>query len=142
MKILITGGCGFLGCNIARKVLARGDELFIFDNLSRVGSEKNLEWLKDKGNFRFIHSDIRDKNTVADVIKNVKPDVIFHLAGQVAMTTSINNPRLDFEINALGSFNVLESVKDYSPDTIVVYSSTNKVYGDLEWVTYDETEKR
>ena len=62
----------FLGWDIARKVLARGDEFFIFDNLSRVGSEKNLEWLKDKGNFRFIHSDIRDKNTVADVIKNVK----------------------------------------------------------------------
>lgn len=142
MRILITGGCGFLGCNIARKILETGDELFIFDNLSRVGSEKNLGWLKEKGNFEFINGDIRDKNTVFDIIKKATPDVVFHLAGQVAMTTSISNPRLDFEINALGSFNVLESVKNYSPDTIVVYSSTNKVYGDLEWVHYDETEKK
>jgi CDP-paratose 2-epimerase len=142
MKVLITGGCGFLGCNIARKVLETGDDLFIFDNLSRFGSEKNLEWLKGQGNFTFFHRDIRDKNSVSDVIKEVRPDVIFHLAGQVAMTTSISNPRLDFEINALGSFNVLESVKDYSPDSTVVYSSTNKVYGDLEWVDYDETDKR
>jgi CDP-paratose 2-epimerase len=142
MRVLITGGCGFLGCNIARKVLETGDELFIFDNLSRVGSERNLEWLKGQGNFTFFHRDIRDKKSVDDVIKGVRPDVIFHLAGQVAMTTSISNPRLDFEINALGSFNVLESVKDYSPDSTVVYSSTNKVYGDLEWVDYDETDKR
>jgi len=142
MKFLITGGCGFLGSNIARKILEGGDELFIFDNLSRFGSEKNLDWLMSLGNFTFFHGDIRDKENVSDVIKEVVPDVIYHLAGQVAMTTSINDPRLDFEINALGSFNVLESVKDYSPDSIVVYSSTNKVYGDLEWVGYDETDTR
>jgi CDP-paratose 2-epimerase len=142
MRILITGGCGFLGSNIARKIFEMGDELFIFDNLSRFGSEKNLDWLMSKGNFTFLQGDIRDKENVADVIRKVTPDVIYHLAGQVAMTTSINNPRLDFEINALGSFNVLESVKDYSPDSIVVYSSTNKVYGDLEWVEYDETDTR
>jgi CDP-paratose 2-epimerase len=142
MRVLITGGGGFLGSNIARKILEGGDELFIFDNLSRFGSEKNVEWLKSIGNFSFFHGDIRNKNNVADVIKEVKPDVIYHLAGQVAMTTSINNPRLDFEINALGSFNLLESVKDYCPESIVVYSSTNKVYGDLEWVEYTETDTR
>ncbi|MDO9325302.1 MAG: SDR family NAD(P)-dependent oxidoreductase [Methanoregula sp.] len=142
MRVLITGGGGFLGSNIARKILETGDELFIFDNLSRLGSEKNLDWLKSKGKFSFFQGDIRNKENVADVIKKVTPDVIYHLAGQVAMTTSINNPRLDFEINALGSFNVLESVKDYSPDSIVVYSSTNKVYGDLEWVKYTETDTR
>lgn len=142
MKFLITGGCGFLGSNIARKILERGDELFIFDNLSRFGSEKNFDWLMSIGNFTFFHGDIRNKENVSDVIREVVPDVIYHLAGQVAMTTSINDPRLDFEINALGSFNVLESVKDYSSDSIVVYSSTNKVYGDLEWVEYDETDTR
>jgi CDP-paratose 2-epimerase len=142
MRVLITGGCGFLGSNIARKILESGDELFIFDNLSRFGSEKNMDWLKSIGNFSFFHGDIRDKNNVTDVIKEVTPDVIYHLAGQVAMTTSINNPRLDFEINALGSFNLLESVKDYCPESIVVYSSTNKVYGDLEWVEYTETDTR
>jgi CDP-paratose 2-epimerase len=142
MKFLITGGCGFLGSNISQRILEQGDELFIFDNLSRFGSEKNLDWLKSKGNFTFFHGDIRDKENVTDVIKEIIPDVIYHLAGQVAMTTSINNPRLDFEINALGSFNVLDVVKNYSPETIVVYSSTNKVYGDLEWVKYDETDTR
>jgi CDP-paratose 2-epimerase len=142
MRFLITGGCGFLGSNISRRILEQGDEVFIFDNLSRFGSEKNLDWLKSEGNFTFFHGDIRDRENVADVIKEVIPDVIYHLAGQVAMTTSVNNPRLDFETNALGSFNVLESVKDYSPESIVVYSSTNKVYGDLEWVEYDETDTR
>jgi CDP-paratose 2-epimerase len=142
MRFLITGGCGFLGSNISRRILKQGDEVFIFDNLSRFGSEKNLDWLKSEGNFTFFHGDIRDRENVADVIKEVIPDVIYHLAGQVAMTTSVNNPRLDFETNALGSFNVLESVKNYSPESIVVYSSTNKVYGDLEWVEYDETDTR
>jgi len=142
MSVLITGGCGFLGSNIAQKILELDEELFIFDNLSRFGSEKNFDWLIGKGHFTFFHGDVRDKERVAKVITDVKPDVIYHLAGQVAMTTSINNPRLDFEINALGSFNILDSVKDYSPDSIVVYSSTNKVYGDLEWVEYAETDTR
>lgn len=142
MRVLVTGGCGFLGSNIAGRVIEMGDELFVFDNLSRFGSEKNLEWLKEKGNFRFFRGDIRDKNSVIDVVREVVPDVIYHLAGQVAMTTSIENPRLDFEINALGSFNVLEAVREYSPGCVVVYSSTNKVYGDLEWVEYVEKEKR
>jgi CDP-paratose 2-epimerase len=142
MKLLITGGCGFLGSNISRKILETDDELFIFDNLSRFGAQKNLDWLMSKGDFTFFYGDIRDKEKVADVIREIEPEVIYHLAGQVAMTTSISNPRLDFEVNALGSFNLLESVKDYSPESIVVYSSTNKVYGDLEWVKYDETDTR
>lgn len=142
MKYLITGGCGFLGSNLASEVLKRGKELIILDNLSRMGSIENLPWLKEQGNFRFIHADIRNANDVTRVISEVKPDVIFHLAGQVAMTTSIVNPRLDFEVNALGSFNVLEAVRKHVPECIVIYSSTNKVYGDLEWVRYEETETR
>ena len=143
MKILITGGCGFLGSNISAEVLARqGIELLVFDNLSRMGSNKNLEWLKTKGDFIFFQDDIRNFEKVNEIIKNNTPDVIFHLAGQVAMTTSINDPKADFEINASGTVNVLEAVRKYSKNSIVVYSSTNKVYGDLEWVKYTELEKR
>lgn len=142
MKFLITGGCGFLGSNLAEEVLKRGDELVIFDNLYRVGTEKNLEWLKTLGEFTFYRSDIRNKDDVDYVISKEKPDVIFHVAGQVAMTTSLERPRLDFEINVIGTFNVLEAVKNHCPETIVTYSSTNKVYGDLEYLEYTETESR
>ena len=142
MKYLITGGCGFLGSNIAREILKRNDELIIFENLSRFGSIQNLEWLKGEGEFTFIQGDVRKAADVENAIKTHTPDVIYHLAGQVAMTTSITDPRLDFETNALGSFNVLDSIRKYSPETIIVYSSTNKVYGDLEWTRYEETGSR
>jgi len=142
MKYLITGGCGFLGSNLAAEVLSKQEELYILDNLSRKGSELNLAWLKTKGEFKFFKSDISSKNEINKIIKEVKPDVIFHLAGQVAMTTSINNPRLDFETNVLGSFNLLEAVHHFSKDSIIVYSSTNKTYGDLEWAKYEETKMR
>lgn len=142
MRYLITGGCGFLGSNLAAEVLKRGDELFIFDNLYRTGTELNLKWLQTLGNFKFYHSDIRSYNDVEYAIRDCKPDVIFHLAGQVAMTTSLDNPRFDFEVNVIGGNNVLEVVRKSSPQTIVTYSSTNKVYGDLEWVEYEETETR
>jgi CDP-paratose 2-epimerase len=142
MKYLITGGCGFLGSNIASAILKKNDELIIFDNLYRFGSMQNLEWLKSQGEFTFLQGDIRKAADVENAIKIHTPDVIYHLAGQVAMTTSIDDPRLDFEINALGSFNVLDSIRKYSQESIVVYSSTNKVYGDLEWIRYEETESR
>lgn len=142
MKYLITGGCGFLGSNIASEVLKQGDELLIYDNLSRVGGESNLEWLKTIGDFKFCEEDTKDFGKISSIVKTYQPDVIYHLAGQVAMTTSIQNPRLDFETNVLGSFNVLESVRQYCPKAIVVYSSTNKVYGDFEYLDYDETQTR
>jgi len=142
MKYLITGGCGFLGSNLALEVLSRDEELYIFDNLYRESSYKNLEWLKHKGKFKFTHADIRNWNDVENTIKSIKPDVIFHLAGQVAMTTSFENPRMDFEVNTLGSLNILESVRKYSPDSIIIYSSTNKVYGDLNYLKYQEKETR
>lgn len=142
MKYLITGGCGFLGSNIASQVLKQNNQLVVYDNLSRVGGEQNLKWLESLGKFEFIKANTNDFGKISEVIKNYQPDVIYHLAGQVAMTTSIANPRLDFETNVLGSFNVLESVRLYSPQTIVVYSSTNKVYGDFEYLTYDETDTR
>jgi len=142
MKYLITGGCGFLGSNIVSELLNRGDTVTVFDNLSRLGSSLNLEWLKTKGSFQFIHGDIRNANDVEYLVKNTMPDVIFHLAGQVAMTTSISNPRLDFEINVVGSFNLLNACRMYASNCTLIYSSTNKVYGDLENFTYTEKERR
>lgn len=142
MKYMITGGCGFLGSNIASQVLKQNDELLVYDNLSRIGGEENLDWLRSLGQFEFVQANTNDYATLSNVIKRYQPDVIYHLAGQVAMTTSISNPRLDFETNVLGSFNVLESVRQHSPQTVVVYSSTNKVYGDFEYLNYDETDSR
>jgi len=142
MKLLITGGCGFLGSNLAVHALKRGDELVVFDNLYRNGSLQNLHWLNEQGTFRFVHGDIRNFNDVQRVIADFCPDAIFHLAGQVAMTTSIANPRMDFEVNAMGSHNLLEAVRLYAPEAAVLYSSTNKVYGDLEQFSYRENATR
>lgn len=142
MKCLITGGCGFAGSNLAAKVLEKGAQLSVLDNLFRNGSEANLRWLKQLGKFEFFHSDIRNYNDVETTIRLSQPDVIFHLAGQVAMTTSLRNPKLDFEINTLGTFNLLEAVRNYSPNSCILYSSTNKVYGDLDYLTYEETASR
>jgi CDP-paratose 2-epimerase len=142
MKFLIFGGCGFLGSNLASEVLKQGHELTIFDNLSRQGSDINFEWLKSLGKFEMHRENINNFDKVQEIIKQVKPTVIFQTAGQVAMTTSLANPRLDFETNALGTFNVLEAVRLHSPDSALFFSSTNKVYGDLEHFDYQETEKR
>lgn len=142
MKFLITGGCGFLGSNLAAAILKNGDELFVFDNLYRKGASENLQWLQNQGNFKHYHSDIRSYNDVELAVKDCKPDVIFHLAGQVAMTTSLENPRFDFETNVIGGHNILECVRKYVPESIITYSSTNKVYGDLEFINYQQTSTR
>ena len=142
MKLLITGGCGFLGSNLAVDALERGDELMLFDNLDRSGSKENMGWLQNQGSFTFERGDIRNANDISRIVKSFRPDVIFHLAGQVAMTTSITNPRMDFEVNVMGSHNLLEAVRLYAPTATVVYSSTNKVYGDLDQFTYRETKTR
>ena len=142
MKLLITGGCGFLGSNLASDALARGDELVLFDNLNRNGSRENLLWLQTQGKFTFEHGDIRNQNDITRVIRAFRPDAIFHLAGQVAMTTSIANPRMDFEVNVMGTHNLLEAVRQHAPESIVVYWSPNKVYGDLEQYTYVDTDTR
>jgi CDP-paratose 2-epimerase len=142
MKYLITGGCGFLGANLAGEVLRRKEELIVFDNLTRSGSSENKAWIEKQGKFLFRHGDIRNKNDVENIVQEVKPDVIFHLAGQVAMTTSLQYPYRDFEINVIGSLNILEAVRKHCPNTIILYSSTNKVYGDLEQFDYTELDLR
>lgn len=142
VRILITGGCGFLGSNLTAHAIGRGDEVKVFDNLARLGSESNRRWLESQGHFVFHRGDVRNAAEVEQTIRDFTPDVIFHLAGQVAMTTSLQSPRLDFEINAVGTLNVLETVRQYLPACGVIYSSTNKVYGDLEQFRYEETPMR
>lgn len=143
MKYLITGGAGFIGSNLAKFLLQRGDEVVIYDNFSRKGSRANLVWLKEnhqKG-LIVVTGDIRDGYTqLLPLVKKV--DVIVHLAAQVAVTTSVENPLEDFEINARGTFNLLEAVRMSGNNPIVLYSSTNKVYGELEDVKTIETETR
>ncbi len=144
MTWLITGGCGFIGSNLADVLLRKGEQVILLDNLSRVGSTENLEWLRSLHgtDWAFVQADIRDADAVEKLIREFSPKAIAHLAGQVAMTTSIQNPRMDFEVNAMGTLNVLESVRINSPKSIVLYSSTNKVYGSLEELRYCEAETR
>jgi len=132
MKIFITGGAGFIGCNSAAHFLKQGHTVLIYDNLSRKGGPANLAWLNEKigGQLHFVEGDIRDYETLQAAIKG--SDVVLHLASQVAVTTSVQNPREDFEINALGTFNVLEAVRQVVPEAAVIYASTNKVYGGME----------
>ena len=142
MKLLITGGCGFLGSNLAAHAIAQGMDLCVFDSLYRRGAQENLTWLRSQGDFKYVHGDIRNANDVERLVREFQPTMVFHLAGQVAMTISIANPRMDFEVNALGTLNLLEAVRLHAPRAGIIYSSTNKVYGDLEQFTYQELAKR
>jgi CDP-paratose 2-epimerase len=133
MRILITGGAGFIGVNSAYYFAKKGHKVVIFDNLSRAGASINLEWIKDKCNVNFFKGDLRKFIDLADVFSsNKKFDLVLHLAAQVAVTTSVKNPYEDFEINALGTFNLLEAIRRYSPKSVCIYASTNKVYGEMK----------
>lgn len=142
MRLLITGGCGFLGANMAAEALRRGDALWVLDDLSRTGSDRNLAWLRAQGEFGFVRGDVRDRAAVEALVREARPDAVFHLAGQVAMTTSLADPRRDFEVNVGGSINMLEAVRAAAPEAAVLFSSTNKIYGDLDGLAYDEAETR
>jgi CDP-paratose 2-epimerase len=142
VKALITGGAGFVGSNLAAHLLTKGDQVSVFDSLARHGAAENLGWLRSLGAIDFTHGDIRNAFDVEQTVKTVKPDVIFHLAGQVAMTTSMQSPRRDFEINVLGSINVLEAVRQYTPETPIIYASSNKVYGNLDHLDLVELKTR
>ena len=142
MRALITGGAGFIGCNTAKSLGEAGWDVVVLDNLSRAGSEKNLDWLRRQLSFDFVNVDIRNAQKVAEVIVNGHFDVVVHLAAQVAVTTSVLSPRLDFEVNALGTLNVLEAIRCHSPDTIMLNASTNKVYGQLSDISVREGDTR
>ena len=140
-RTLITGGAGFIGTNYASRLLSRGDKVTIYDNLSRAGTPRNIAWLKETygtDSFQLIEADVRKAKKLNEDAQGV--DRIIHLAAQVAVTTSVIDPRTDFEINALGTFNVLEAARQVDPNPVVIYSSTNKVYGDLEDVRVAEGE--
>jgi CDP-paratose 2-epimerase len=132
MKSIITGGAGFIGSNAAARALRRGDRVVVVDNLCREGVEKNLEWLRTQGSPEFVKLDIRNGEELARLFSEHRDaDRILHLAAQVAVTTSVINPRDDFEMNALGTFNVLEAMRRNAMTAPVLYSSTNKVYGEM-----------
>ncbi|HPS41978.1 MAG TPA: SDR family NAD(P)-dependent oxidoreductase [Anaerolineaceae bacterium] len=142
-KTLITGGAGFIGVNYAARCLSRGQKVVIYDNLSRSGADLNLEWLSDqfgRESFTLVKGDVRD----ADAVKKAAKDAqrIVHLAGQVAVTTSVKDPRTDFEVNALGTFNTLEAARASGLKPVFVYASTNKVYGGMENVVVEEQKTR
>ena len=143
MKCLVTGGAGFIGCNLVHRLLERGDDVIVVDNLSRKGTRSNLEWLKQSGSFEFVQADIRDALMIERVFREHDGlDLVVHLAAQVAVTTSVVNPREDFEINAIGTFNVLEGIRKSGQRPLVIYSSTNKVYGGMESVAIEEQATR
>ncbi|MEA3351646.1 MAG: GDP-mannose 4,6-dehydratase [Chloroflexota bacterium] len=138
---LISGGAGFIGSNYVDRLLTRGERVTVYDNLSRAGAASNVAWLKDshgRGSFQLVVGDTRDAALLATVARNA--DVIVHLAGQVAVTTSVLHPREDFEANALGTFNLLEAARLSERNPIVLYASTNKVYGGMEGVSVVEGE--
>ncbi len=146
MKVLITGGCGFLGSNLAASYLDEGAEVVVVDALFRKGSAANLSWLEQQaapGRFHFIQADLADAAAVLAVFRRHAPfDYICHVGGQVAMTTSLQDPARDLQTNVLGTFHVLEAARAHSPEALIAYSSTNKVYGDLEGLRYEETPTR
>lgn len=142
-NILVTGGAGFIGSNYVHRLLQRGEKVTVYDNLSRAGAPRNLRWLEEsygKDAFRLVAGDVRDASLLTATAREA--DVIVHLAGQVAVTTSVVKPREDFEINALGTFNVLEAARLSERNPIVFYSSTNKVYGGMDDVEVAETPTR
>jgi CDP-paratose 2-epimerase len=140
---LITGGAGFIGSNYVYRLLSRGEGVTIYDNLSRAGAAKNLAWLEEtfgKESSKLIVGDVADAPLLAEAARDA--NVIVHLAGQVAVTTSVTNPREDFEANALGTFNALEAARASGRDPIFLYASTNKVYGEMEEVALTEEATR
>ena len=143
MEFFITGGAGFIGSNCADHFLHQGHTVTIFDNLSRIGSQANLEWLHERHGSRRLkvtRGDVRDYAALQESIPG--SEVVIHLASQVAVTTSVQDPRQDFEINALGTFNVLEAVRHHCPSAPFLYSSTNKVYGGMEELRILEEDTR
>jgi len=140
-NLLITGGAGFIGSNLAKYFLEKGYKVTIFDNFVRFGTDENAIWLKKNyPEIIIVKGDIRNNRDVIKAVK--KQDIIFHMAAQVAVTTSVIDPRTDFEINALGTINLLESIRQTGRKPILIFASTNKVYGEMEDVAIVEKKTR
>jgi CDP-paratose 2-epimerase len=143
MRILVTGGLGFIGSNIANRYLSEGHEVTVLDNLSRTGTNFNLNWLKEnhKKGLEFLNVDVRDADKVRSAVRD--KDAIFHTAAQVTVTDSVTNPRNDAEINILGTFNVMEAARLANTNPFVLYTSTNKVYGEgINTIPLEQSETR
>jgi CDP-paratose 2-epimerase len=142
MHYLVTGGAGFIGSNYVHRLLQRGENVTVYDNLSRSGARCNLKWLLGTGSkeLTFIEGDIRDAALITATARSV--DVIVHLASQVAVTTSVLHPREDIEVNAMGTFNILEAARLSPSQPAVIYASTNKVYGSMEHLIIKEKATR
>jgi len=133
VKILVTGGAGFIGSNLTEHLLENGHQVTVLDNLSRRGTEANLDFLKKlDGDLEIIRGDIRDAGICRRAVSGV--DRVYHLAAQVAVTTSVTDPYEDFEINLLGTLNLLEAVRTENPSPMVIFTSTNKVYGKMDHI--------
>jgi CDP-paratose 2-epimerase len=130
--VLVTGGCGFIGSNVAARFAARGARVVVFDDFSRRGSRLNAAWLRRAGGRRLhvVAGDVRDPGALRRVVEGA--DLVVHLAAQVAVTTSVEDPVGDFEVNAAGTLAVLEAVRARAPRATVIFTSTNKVYGAME----------
>ncbi|HOX27937.1 MAG TPA: SDR family NAD(P)-dependent oxidoreductase [bacterium] len=139
-KYLVTGGAGFIGANLCRRLLSDGLDVMVLDNLSRPGAEENIEWLSADFDVTLSKVDIRDSEQVDDVVSSYMPETIVHLASQVAVTTSVADPRTDFDINARGTFNLLEAVRKTKYKPTFLFASTNKVYGASPSMRIDETD--
>jgi len=139
---LITGGAGFIGSNLAQRLLAEGRRVLVFDNLSRAGVRNNLRMLQERYPERLevTVADVREAGAVSDAVN--RADEIYHLAAQVAVTTSLESPLEDFEINAQGTLNVLEAARRRRPAPEMIFTSTNKVYGALDDVSLMKTAQR
>src|SRR3954465_14933988 len=129
--ILITGGCGFIGCNLADALARRGERVVAFDNLSPAGVRENAQWLKSRygDQISIVTGDIRDAISVIQAVRGAK--AVLHLAAQVAVTGSLEDPIDDFEINARGTLNLLEAIRIHNHAAPMIFASTNKVYGRL-----------
>ncbi len=142
-KILITGGAGFIGTNLALKFVKNSDSaVIVYDNLSRKGASNNIDFLLRQNfrNLEFIRGDIRDVRLLKTAVSGA--DCVFHLAAQVAVTTSVEEPVEDFEVNAMGTLYLLETCRKYAKDAFFLYASTNKVYGDLSGLKLKELKTR
>lgn len=143
MKWVVTGGCGFIGTNLISHLMDRGDQVTIIDDLSRGGSEVNAALLLEQYGLDPLRVDISQGQLLHEALQACEQvDAIAHLAGQVSFLASLEDPRRDFDINAGGTLNVLEWVRQHSPHTAVIGMSSNKIYGDLENLRYKETDTR
>lgn len=135
--ILVTGGAGFIGCNLADRLAHSGYRVRVLDSLARPGVEANLQWLADRHGDRIepIVGDLRERDTVTRAARGV--GAVFHFAAQVAVTTSLDDPRADFDVNLGGTFNLLEALRAAAAPTPLIFASTNKVYGNLPDLQFD-----